>query len=94
VDELVPVILGAVLGALVWASTRSWTKAFLSIGAVVVSGITATVVSGEYHTSWVYLLLDLSEAAFGLVIGFVIAHFLLRVRGVRRPSPDNSTLGR
>jgi hypothetical protein len=34
---------------------------------VIVSGATATIASGEYHQSWIYLLLDFGEAAFGLV---------------------------
>jgi hypothetical protein len=41
------------------------------------SGATATVASGEYHESWIYLLLDFGEAALGLVIGYVVAAWLL-----------------
>jgi hypothetical protein len=75
-DELVPVILGAALGALIWRGTGGRMRLALSILAVLVSGAAATVLSGEYVESWIYLLLDLGEAAFGLAIGFVIAHKL------------------
>jgi hypothetical protein len=73
-DELVPVILGIILGVLIGRSTTGITRIALSIAAVLVSGATATVLSGEYVQSWIYLLLDLGEAALGLALGFVIAH--------------------
>lgn len=72
-DELVPVVLGAILGALIWATTAGHTRLALSVCAVLVSGLTATVLSGEYHQSWVYLLLDLGEATIGLAGGMLLA---------------------
>jgi hypothetical protein len=83
-DELVPVILGAVLGAVIWLTTNGKTRFVLSLLAVMVSGIVATVASGEYHESWVYLLLDFGEAALGLVVGYVIAARLLTPRAAFR----------
>jgi len=80
VDEIIPVILGAVLGAAIWRSTTGWVRLVLSVLAVLVSGAFATVMSGEYHTSWVYLLLDLGEAALGLAAGFFVAYRLLPAR--------------
>ena len=79
-DELVPVILGAVLGAAIWRSTTGWTRLALSALAVLVAGAFATVTSGEYQASWIYLLLDFGEAALGLAIGFFIAYRLLPAR--------------
>jgi hypothetical protein len=79
-EELVPVILGVVLGALIGRSTTGRTRIVLSIAAMLVSGAAATVLSGEYAESWVYLLLDFGEAALGLAVGFVIAHRLLSGR--------------
>lgn len=49
----------------------------LSILAVFACGIFATVTSGEFVDSWIYLLLDLGEAALGLAAGFAVAHWLL-----------------
>ena len=88
-EELVPVILGVVLGALIGRSTTGPTRIVLSIAAVLVSGAAATILSGEYVESWGYLLLDFGEAALGLAIGFVIAHRLLSGRttpSARRPA--------
>jgi hypothetical protein len=82
-DELVPVIVGAVLGGLIWYSTSGAVRGALSVVAVLVAGLAATVLSGEYHESWIYLLLDLGEAALGLAIGFVIAHRVRRSNAVR-----------
>lgn len=83
-DELVPIILGIILGALIWRSTTGRTRIALSIGAVLVSGAAATVLSGEYRESWVYLLLDFGEAAFGLAIGMLIARRVQSSRASQR----------
>ena len=79
-DELVPVILGAIFGAVIWLTTTGRLRFALSVAAVIVSGAAATIASGEYHESWIYLLLDFGEAAFGLVIGYVIASRLPTLR--------------
>ncbi len=82
-DEIVPVIFGAVLGVIIWRCTRGLTRTLLSAGAVIASGAFATVLSGEYHESWLYLLLDLGEGALGLALGFAIAHRFLRNKKLR-----------
>jgi hypothetical protein len=82
-DELVPVILGTILGAIIWLTTSGRLLFALSVVAVLVSGATATIASGEYHESWIYLLLDFGEAALGLVVGYVMAARLLTPRAAR-----------
>jgi type III secretory pathway component EscT len=79
-DELVPVIFGGVLGVLIWRGTAGYTRMALSVLAVLASGATATVMSGEYTVSWIYILLDLGEAALGLAVGVAIAHLFWRRR--------------
>jgi hypothetical protein len=76
-DELVPVMIGGALGAIIWLGTTGRKRFALSVLAVIVSGIIATVTSGEYLESWIYLLLDFGEAALGLVLGYVVAARLL-----------------
>lgn len=83
-DELVPVILGVVLGAIIWRNTTGQIRVALSVCAMFVSGASATVLSGEYLDNWVYLLLDLGEAALGLALGFATAHRFLPPRKVRK----------
>ncbi|MGH7050307.1 MAG: hypothetical protein ACREFV_02835 [Acetobacteraceae bacterium] len=84
-DELVPVVLGIIFGAVVWLASTGRTRVVLSVVAVLVSGAAATIASGEYSTSWIYLLLDFGEAAFGLAIGYAVAAWLLEPRFIRRP---------
>jgi uncharacterized membrane-anchored protein YhcB (DUF1043 family) len=90
-DELVPIILGIILGALIWRSTTGRTRIALSIGAVLVSGAAATVLSGEYLESWIYLLLDFGEAAIGLAIGMLIARRVQSGRALPRVRSPTKT---
>jgi hypothetical protein len=83
-DELVPLVPGAVFGAIIWLTTSARLRFAVSVIAVIVSGATATMASGEYHESWIYLLLDFGEAAFGLVIGYVVAARLPTQRAASR----------
>jgi hypothetical protein len=87
-DELVPIALGVLLGALLWAATAGVVRLALSVCAVLVSGLAATVLSGEYHQSWVYLLLDLGEAATGLAVGMLIGRRIIAGRAIARVSPS------
>jgi hypothetical protein len=82
--ELVPLILGTVFGAIIWLTTNGRLRFAVSVAAVIVSGAAATIASGEYHESWIYLLLDFGEAAFGLVIGYVVASRLPTPRTASR----------
>lgn len=85
-DEVVPVVLGAVLGFAIWHFGPGRARILLSLCAVALSGVLATVFSGEYVESWIYLLLDLGEAAIGLALGFAAAHWLTRRRKPQRAS--------
>jgi hypothetical protein len=76
-DEIVPVILAALLGGLIWHNTAGLIRLLLSAVAVVTSGAAATILSGEFIKSWVYLLPDLVEALFGLTIGIAIVRRFL-----------------
>jgi hypothetical protein len=84
--EALPIVLGLTLGALIWCKTQRQRRMILSICAVGASGATATVLSGEYAESWMYILLDFGQAAFGLAIGFVIGHIVLHLTGTTSAS--------
>jgi hypothetical protein len=92
-EELVPFILGAFLGALMSFRTTALGRVAVCAAVVVLSGAVATVLSGEYQTSWVFLLLDCAEAALGLVAGLAIAARLptrrnsIRMAGRSRNTP-------
>lgn len=72
-EELVPFILGALGGVFISSRTTGRARVVVCTAVVLLSGAAATVLSAEYQTSWVYLLLDCAEAALGLVAGFAIA---------------------
>jgi hypothetical protein len=72
-DEAIPLALGVLLGIPIWLCGPGIARILLSIFAVAVVGLLATVLSGEYAESWAYLLLDFGEAAIGLVFGFAVA---------------------
>jgi len=92
-EELVPFILGVLLGALFRIGTVGRTRRAAYAAAVALSGAVATALSGEYQTSWVYLLLDCAEAALGLVAGIAIMTRLpawrnpIRMAGRSRDTP-------
>jgi hypothetical protein len=92
-EELVPIILGILLGALIWRTTNGYLRGLLSLAAIAASGLAATVLSGEYHESWIWLLLDLGEAAFGLTLGLLVAHWLVWSRRTNAAAaPERSPL--
>ena len=87
-DELVPVVLGLVSGAVIWVATTGRIRLALSISAVLVAGLAATVLSGEYAQSWIYLMLDLAEAAVGMAAGVLVGHRVLRGTKAREKAPS------
>lgn len=91
--ELVPVILGFVLGAVIWRATASTTRAALSALAILVSALSATVLSGEAEESWVYLLLDLAEAMAGFGAAVLLMRTLARRARARSPLPTAHAVG-
>lgn len=81
--EYVPFILGFLTGT-VAQHTQGRTRTIFIALAVLLSGIIATAVSGEYLDGWGRLPLDLAQATVGLAIAFVVAgSFGPRVRGRR-----------
>jgi hypothetical protein len=88
--EIIPIVTGLIFGVLIWRNTQGRLRLLLSVAAVAASGAMATMLSGEYAESWIFILLDFGEAAFGLAVGFVIAHVLLRAPRTTRAPSSNS----
>jgi hypothetical protein len=65
--------------------------------AIVVSGTTATALSGEFLESWSYLLLDLAESALGVALGSVAIEawrsFIKRVTPAKSRDPNGHGAG-
>ena len=75
-EEIIPVAFGCILGFAVWHGTHGWLRSLLLLVAVFAAAFAATVLSGEYQSSWLYLLLDVSLAAMGIVVGIVLTRLL------------------
>jgi hypothetical protein len=90
--ELVPFLLGVLLGALFRVRTAGRTRSAAYAAAVALSGAVATTLSGEYQTSWGYLLLDCAEAALGLAIVARLPAWRnpIRMAGRSRETPQSA----
>lgn len=73
--ELIPVTSGLVAGILLgWSSRRrSW---IVWLAVAVVLGVFATVVTGEWRSSWGFVLVDIPLVALFAAAGFKLARWL------------------
>lgn len=79
-DEFIPVLLGFVFGGLIWRSTNGLARMCMSIASIFVAGLAATVLSGEFSQSWIYLVADLAEACAGFAGAVAIGNYLRRMQ--------------
>jgi hypothetical protein len=75
VEEILPVVSGLFLGALIGLLRPSLR---LPVGAalIVAFGVLATVVSGEYPISWSFLLIDIPLVAVSAAASLYVTHRL------------------
>jgi hypothetical protein len=69
-QELFPLACGLVLGALLGA-LRPGLRLPIGAALAIVLGVLATVATGEFKTSWSYLLIDIPLVAFAAAVGLV-----------------------
>lgn len=81
-NEWIPILLGCCLGILVFLMCRDRVRRLEGMAGILLAGISATIVSGEYHVSGVYLLVDVAEAAAGFGVGVAAFQSFRRARGV------------
>jgi hypothetical protein len=70
--ELFPIVSGLLLGA-VLPLVRPGMRLEVGVGASIVLGTLATVVSGEYRIGWEFLLIDIPLVAVCSLTGFATA---------------------
>lgn len=75
VEELLPVASGLVLGSIL-GLLRPSMRVPVGLVLVVILGVAATVVSGEYLISWSFLLIDIPLVAISAVAGLYVTHRL------------------
>jgi hypothetical protein len=80
--ELIPITSGLIAGVLLgWSSRRRSWRVWLAVAVVL--GVLATVVTGEWMTSWGFLLVDIPLVAVCAAAGFRLARWLA-ARAARR----------
>ena len=79
-DEWIPILVGCCVGSLVFLVCRGLVRVLAGAAGIALAGLVAVMVSGEYHISWGYLLVDLAEAAAGCGAGVVAVQSLRRAQ--------------
>jgi hypothetical protein len=70
--ELFPIVAGLLCGFLLGSLTAR-RQLIVGLAFSVVGGVLATVVSGESHISWAFLLIDIPLVAVCAVVGDLIS---------------------
>jgi hypothetical protein len=91
--ELVPFAAAFALGAVICRTSRGILRSCLALCAIVVTGLAATVLSGEYHASWWFVLPDVAGSAVAVAAAAAITHyFLTRSSSSSRINPQSLAL--
>lgn len=69
-QELFPILFGLILGAAL-GFVRPSTRLPLGAGLAIALGVLATVITGEFKSSWGYLLIDVPLVALSAVAGLL-----------------------
>jgi hypothetical protein len=78
-DELFPIGAGIILGLLFASQVRILRAIWVRVSIVVLIGVAATVLSGEYHDNWGFVLVDIGEVALAAWITATVARLVLPV---------------
>jgi hypothetical protein len=73
-QELFPIAMGLVLGAAL-GFVRPSIRLPVGIALAIVLGVLATVLTGEFKTSWGYLLVDIPLVALAATAGLLAARY-------------------
>jgi len=80
-NELFPLVAGCVLGIMVAQVSSARLRVALLVILSLIAGAAATIVSGEWETSWGFLVIDV-----GGVLLAAVGTSMLLARWQRRPS--------
>jgi hypothetical protein len=71
-EELVPMVSGLAVG-LALGALRPSLRVPIGATLAVVLGVLATIVTGEFKTSWAFVLIDIPLVAVAAVCGLALA---------------------
>jgi uncharacterized membrane protein YeaQ/YmgE (transglycosylase-associated protein family) len=83
INELVPIVCGLLLGSLLGRMAASLR---LPVGLVVavLIGVVATLVGGEFRTSWAFIAVDIPGAILATACGYLLLRHFARARAASR----------
>ena len=83
-DELFPIFTGAVLGLAFATGIRALSSLWVRAVMVLLAGVTATILSGEYTENWGFALVDIGEVALAAwIVSTLARRAVLRIRQAR-----------
>jgi hypothetical protein len=85
-SELLPIALGLILGAILAKRPKVFEPVWAKAIAVVLAGISATVVSGEYQENGAFAIVDIGEVLLAAWIASFLVHRFITRRVPRRIS--------
>jgi hypothetical protein len=75
--EFIPILSGVVIGALL-GLLRPSLRLSLGGSLIVVFGVLATVITGEFRVTWGFLLIDIPLVALSALASFYAVHRIRR----------------
>jgi hypothetical protein len=71
-QELIPLLSGFIVGVALGSVRPAW-RWWIGASLAVALGVLATVITGEFKTSWAYILVDIPLVAVASVLGLTLA---------------------
>jgi hypothetical protein len=85
-EEIIAPAIAFLAGLWLWSSRFSTRPLSLGLGAAIAvgAGLIATILTGEYLASWVYLLADIGSGAIGVAVAMLAVRFVSLRRFIPR----------
>jgi hypothetical protein len=85
-EEIIAPTIAFLAGLWLWSSRFGTRPLALVLGAAISAGagLIATILTGEYFASWVYLLADIGGAAAGVAVAMLAVRFVSVRRFIQR----------
>lgn len=85
-EEIIAPTIAFLAGLWLWSSRFGTRPLALVLGTAIAvgAGLIATVLTGEYLASWIYLLADIGSAAAGVAVAMLAVRFVPLRRFIQR----------
>jgi len=72
---MIPVIVGFCIGGAVLFMRKGRLRSTVSVACILLTAVTATLLSGEFRQSWWFAAVDLAEVTAGFVSGSLVVRW-------------------